>query len=226
MPSYTAVATSDASARVGVGECTIDSSIWVATLAGRPSTRQAARRRFCNGGTPPPSHPASPSGGAVSALTPVSAHGFDALNGPAQDPGNENDAQAHFAIDTSRSTFWNTQFYLGNPVFGGYKTGSGLILDMGKAVRLSSVDVTFGSIPGADVSIMLGNSNVRAKSTLSSFTTVASATDVGGSHTFTVTSKATGRYVLIWFTKLPPKSAGSTSKFEAQIYNIIVRGSS
>ena len=179
-----------------------------------------------NGGTPPPSHPASPSGGAVSALTPVSAHGFDALNGPAQDPGNENDAQAHFAIDTSRSTFWNTQFYLGNPVFGGYKTGSGLILDMGKAVRLSSVDVTFGSIPGADVSIMLGNSNVRAKSTLSSFTTVASATDVGGSHTFTVTSKATGRYVLIWFTKLPPKSAGSTSKFEAQIYNIIVRGSS
>lgn len=129
------------------------------------------------------------------------------------------------AIDSSPSTSWNTQFYLGNPVFGGTKTGTGLILDMGKAVRLSSVEITFGAIPGADVSIELGNSNVRAQSTLSSFTTVASATGVGGTHTFTVTSKATGRYVLIWFTKLPPKSAGSTSKFEAQIFNIIVRGS-
>jgi hypothetical protein len=30
--------------------------------------------------------------------------------------------------------------------------------------------------------------------------------------------------VLIWFTKLPPL-AGSGNKFEAQIYNIVVRGS-
>lgn len=178
------------------------------------------------GGTPPPSHSASPSGGAVSVLTPASAHGFDAQSTPADDPQNENDQLARFAIDSSPSTSWNTQFYLGNPVFGGTKTGTGLILDMGKAVRLSSVEITFGAIPGADVSIELGNSNVRAQSTLSSFTTVASATGVGGTHTFTVTSKATGRYVLIWFTKLPPKSAGSTSKFEAQIFNIIVRGSS
>ncbi len=178
------------------------------------------------GGTPPPSHSASPSGGAVTVLTPQSAHGFDALSSQADDPQNENDQLAKLAIDSSPSTFWNTQFYLGNPVFGGTKTGTGLILDMGKAVRLSSVAVTFGSIPGADVSLELGNSNVRAPSTLSSFTTVASATGVGGTHTFTVTSKATGRYVLIWFTKLPPKSAGSTSKFEALIYNIVVRGSS
>jgi hypothetical protein len=178
------------------------------------------------GGTTPPTHSASPSGSAVSALTPRSAHGFDAQSSPGDDPGNENDQLAKFAIDSSPSTSWNTQFYLGNPVFGGTKTGTGLILDMGKPVRLSSVEITFGSVPGADVSIELGNSNVRASSTLSSFTTVASATGVGGRHTFAVTSKATGRYVLIWFTKLPPQSAGSTSKFEAQIFNVIVRGSS
>jgi hypothetical protein len=97
---------------------------------------------------------------------------------------------------------------------------------MGKPVRLSSVRVTFGSIPGADVSIEVGNSNVRAQSTLSSFTTVASATGVAGTHTFAVSSKATGRYVLIWFTKLPPKSSGSASQYEAQIFNIVARGSS
>jgi serine/threonine protein kinase len=176
--------------------------------------------------TRPPSHSASPSGGTISVLTPVSAHGFDALSSPADDPQNENDQLAKYAIDSSPSSSWNTQYYIGNPVFGGTKTGTGLILDMGKPVRLSSVRVTFGSIPGADVSIEVGNSNVRAQSTLSSFTTVASATGVAGTHTFAVSSKATGRYVLIWFTKLPPKSSGSASQYEAQIFNIVARGSS
>ena len=158
-------------------------------------------------------------------LAPVSAHGFDALSSPGDDPGNENDQLANLAIDGNPSTSWNTQFYIGNPVFGGTKTGTGLILDMGKPVRLSSVRVTFGAIPGADVQIKLGNNNTRAPSTLSSFTTVARGTDLAGTHTFTVSSHATGRYVLIWFTKLPPQSAGSSNRFEAKIYNVVVRGS-
>jgi len=173
-----------------------------------------------------PTHSQSSSAASpVTALAPVGAGGFDALSTSAEDPGNENDQLAKFAIDSSPSTFWNTQFYLGNPVFGGTKAGTGLILDMGRPVRLSSVQVTFGSIPGGDVQIKLGDSNSRAPSTLSSFTTVASATDVAGTHTFTVDSKATGRYVLIWFTKLPPQSAGSANRFEAKVYNVTVRGS-
>jgi hypothetical protein len=75
------------------------------------------------------------------------------------------------------------------------------------------------------VQIKLGNNNTRAPSTLNSFTTVARGTNLAGTHTFTVSSHATGRYVLIWFTKLPPQSAGSSSRFEAKIYNVVVRGS-
>jgi len=163
---------------------------------------------------------------SVAVLTPVSAHGFDALSTPAEDPGNENDQQAQFAIDNNPATFWNTQYYLGSPVFGGTKTGTGLILDMGKQVRLASVTVTFGSIPGADVQIEVGNNNTRAASTLSTFTTVARASNVSGNYTFTVHSHATGRYVLVWFTKLPPESASAQGRFEAKVYSIIVRGSS
>ena len=40
MPSNTALAMSEASARVGDGACTIDSSIWVAVMAGRPRVMQ------------------------------------------------------------------------------------------------------------------------------------------------------------------------------------------
>jgi hypothetical protein len=177
-------------------------------------------------GTGAPTHSSSSSpASAATVLTPVSAHGFDPLSSPANDPGDENDDLAKFAIDSSPTTFWHTQFYLGNPVFGGIKTGTGLILDMGKQVQLSSVKVVFGSIPGANVQIKLGNNNTRAAGTLSTFTTVASGTNLAGSHTFTATSHAKGRYVLVWFTKLPPQ-AGSSNSFEAQIYNIVVRGSS
>src|SRR5215510_16179072 len=132
-----------------------------------------------NNGGPPPTHSASSSASSsASVLRPAAANGFDALSSASDDPGNENDQLAGLAIDGNPSTAWNTQFYIGNPVFGGTKTGTGLILDMGRQVRLSSVQVTFGSIPGADVQIKLGNNNTRAPSTLSSFTTVASATNV------------------------------------------------
>lgn len=143
-------------------------------------------------------------------LTPVSAS------------SGENGSLAGYAIDGNPATAWQTYYYLGNPVFGGLKTGSGLILDMGRQVRLSSVTVTFGPTPGADVSIEVGNDDTFAASAPSTFTTVATAQDVGGTHTFECSSGPQGRYVLIWLTKLPP--AGS-NQFHAEIFNIVVRGS-
>ena len=55
-----------------------------------------------------------------------------------------------------------------------------------------------------------------------SFRTVARAGDVSGAHTFRAAHPVRGRYVLIWFTKLPPAGAG---RFAAQIFTIVVRGS-
>jgi serine/threonine protein kinase len=153
-------------------------------------------------------------------LKPVSATGFD-----------ENSDSAGLAIDSNPSTFWATSWYLNNPVFGGLKQGSGLILDMGRSVRLSSVQVTFGPSRGLNVDIKIGNSNAQdpnndsvGQGTANAMPTVASATNAGGTQTFTVTSNATGRYVLIWFTKLPPWP-GHPGKYQEQIYNIVVKGS-
>ena len=158
-------------------------------------------------------------------LTPVSAHGFDPLDTQG-DPNDENDGLAGYAIDGNPATSWRSQYYLGSPAFGRLKTGSGLILDMGRRVRLRSVRVAFGNEPGtasgADVAIELGDSDTLAASTLATFTTVASADDVGGTHTFRTSSPARGRYVLIWFTKLPPVGP---DRFQAEIYGTTVRGS-
>jgi hypothetical protein len=172
------------------------------------------------------SHQPSTASQSDGVLKPVGAQGFDALSTPAQDSSNENSDQAPRVIDASPRSAWHTQYYVGNPRFGGLKAGTGLMLDMGKQVRLTSVTVTFGPVPGADVHVELGNSNARSPSTLREFTTVAQAEGVGGQHTFNVSSSATGRYVLIWLTKLPPKQAGSTNQFEAEVFNVTVRGAS
>jgi hypothetical protein len=167
-------------------------------------------------------HHPSASSNPVSVLKPVKADGFDPLSSVADDPQNENDPQAHLTIDGDPSTAWHSQWYT-SARFGSLKSGTGLVLDMGKPVSLSSVTVTFGAIPGANVRIELGNDSARSPIALHGFTTVASQKNVGGEVTFPVTSKVTGRYLLIWFTKLPPQNPGGGS-FEAKVYDVVVTG--
>jgi hypothetical protein len=154
-------------------------------------------------------------------LTPVSANSFDALG---NDGGNEDGSGAKNAIDNSASTFWHTDYYFTYPALGNLKKGTGLILDMGKQVRLSQVVVQFGASCCTDVEIEIGNNNTPVPSALSFFTKVASSTTAHGSTTFDVSSATTGRYVLIWITRLPPL-AGTGNQYEAQIYNVVVHGS-
>ena len=169
-------------------------------------------------------HHPPPAVAPVQVLIPVAAHGFDPLSSAAGDPGDENTSQARFAIDASPGTAWHTQYYFGNPRFGGLKGGTGLILDMGKPVAVSSVTVTFGPVPGANVRVEVGNSDARAPATLRTFTTVARKRDVSGTVRFSARPAAESRFVLIWFTRLPPQTAGSTGLFEAEIANVTVRG--
>ena len=172
----------------------------------------------------PPTRPRSsaPATAASVLLKPVSAISFNPLGDP---PGsNEDPADTGNAIDGNASTFWHTSYYVGNPVFGGLKKGTGLLLDMGRAVRLSQVAVQFGVTCCNHVQIEIGNDSNPVASALSSFTVLQSSDTAQGTTTFKVTGNATGRYVLIWLTSLPPLT-GSPDQYEAQIYNVVVRGS-
>jgi serine/threonine protein kinase len=173
---------------------------------------------------PPTQGPTSSSAPAATSsvvIKPVSANSFDVYG---NDGGDEDGSQAKYAIDNNPATFWHTSYYDTYPAFGNLKKGTGLILDMGKQVRLSQVVVQFGSSCCAHVLIEIGNNNDPVPSSLSTFTPVQSTTSASGSTTFNVTSKTTGRYVLIWITYLPPL-AGSSGQYEAQIYNVVVHGS-
>jgi len=173
--------------------------------------------------TPAPSRAQSSSQSASAAaavpLTPVSATVYNPLGSS----GDDDPADAAKAIDGSASTFWHTSYYLGHPQFGNLKKGTGLILDMGRPVRLSQVTVQFGASCCTHVVIEVGNSNTVSSAALSTFTPVQSSSAAHGGTTFDVTKPVTGRYVLIWITSLPPL-AGSPGKYEALIYDLTVHG--
>ena len=180
-----------------------------------------------SGANPSNSAPAS-AGGA--ALTPAGVVTFNPYGSP---PGNtENQATVQGAIDNNPATSWDTQTYFNRPNLGGEKSGTGLLIDMGKAVRLSQVEVTFSSGAATTAAVYLGNNPADAKATgLGNFTLVSPATAVSGDHTFSVSGKATGRYVLIWLTSLPKLAkppagvTGGSSYYQGQIFNVVVRGS-
>ncbi|HEY2639862.1 MAG TPA: protein kinase family protein [Streptosporangiaceae bacterium] len=173
----------------------------------------------------PSNHGSSPAGSPstqVVSLSPQSAKGFDPLN--LSDTGNENSDQAASVL-TGTGGGWNTQYYA-SAEFGGLKAGVGLILDMGKSVLVKTLNVQFGSASGAIVKIMVGDSADRSPQTLNQMQTVAGPTSVSGAWTFTVSHPLSGRYLLIWFTRLPrePNPPSAHIPYFALIDRVSVSG--
>ncbi|MCW2896907.1 MAG: serine/threonine protein kinase, partial [Actinomycetia bacterium] len=189
--------------------------------------RKSTSPTAAGGGSQPSTSASAAAGGTV--LTPASDSTFNIYGSP---PGNtENQATAPAAIDNSLSTAWSTSYYFNKPNFGGLKPGTGLLIDMGKEVRLSQVEVLFNSKGSTTASIYLGNNPAMSRTSLSNFTLVSPSASATGDHNFPVSSQATGRYVLVWLTSLPPLSkappgapAGNTY-FEGQVFNVVVHGS-
>jgi hypothetical protein len=180
------------------------------------------------------SHPVTAAG---TVLTPVGATSFNPLS--TSTPGNTEDpTEAANAIDGNGKSGWGTADYFGSPAFGGLKTGVGLLINMGKEVKLSQVEVHFG--PGTTTAkIYLGNSGPSLASSptaLSDFTLVSPSAKASGDHDFGVSSakaNATGQYVLIWLTSLPTAinpsqsivaAANGQPIYQGLVYNVVIRG--
>jgi hypothetical protein len=110
---------------------------------------------------------------------------------------------------------WYTNWYA-TPGFGNLQSGTGLLLDMGKTVTVSSLRLALGAPVGADVQIRVGSTPLLAE-----LPVAASASGVGGTVRLPVTTPVAGRYVLIWFTQLPPDSPG---KYQVSVYRAAVFG--
>ncbi len=105
----------------------------------------------------------------------------------------ENDSLVPQAVDGNPATFWKTEHY----THGFFKKGVGLVLDAGSRRSLTKVTVSTDS-PGASAQIQLGN-NPNGP-----FHPVSADRPLSGATVFALRRGASGRYVVVWITALPP----------------------
>ena len=106
----------------------------------------------------------------------------------AQKPSDDEDSPTvGNAIDGNPATAWATEWY-GSAKFGALKTGTGLILSMGKTVRLSQVEVLFSPKCCTSAAIYIGNTNTVSTAAFATFTKVASASNISGDYKFPISS--------------------------------------
>jgi cytoskeletal protein RodZ len=154
---------------------------------------------------------ATPSASPITTLTPVSAAAF----GPGGTAQGDNPQNARLALVGDPATPWYTSWYA-TARFGNLQSGTGLLLDLGRPVTVTSAQITLGHIPGADVELREGN--VPA---LADLQTVAHATDAGSVLRLTPAGPVRARYLLIWFTLLPPDGSGT---YQADISGVLLKG--
>lgn len=187
-----------------------------ASAAKPAATRGVTAHRHAGASAPPHPAPTATHASArptapAQALVPVSASAV----GPAgSGPGN-NPQLAPRAIDASTATAWLTDWYR-TARFGALQPGTGLLIDMGHRVRITSAQIILGSTRGADLRLLTGNTPAQA-----AMRHQASAKDAGGTLQLNLARPQRARYVLIWFTLLPPDSAGT---FQASVYNVRLEG--
>jgi transcriptional regulator with XRE-family HTH domain len=192
-------------------------------LAGSPppgqppaAGKQAATQQHARQGGPSQAPAASHAAAATSpapvaptrTLIPVSVTAF----GPG---GGDNPQRAHLAIDGDRGSGWHSDWYT-SARFGNLYSGTGLLLNMGRAVTITRVQVNLGRVSGAAFQVRVGTRPAMAR-----LRPVARAGNAGGVVRLRLGRPAHGRYVLLWFTRLPADSAGT---FQAGVYNVRLAG--
>jgi cytoskeleton protein RodZ len=163
--------------------------------------------------TAQPSPPATPSVTPVAART-LALAGVAAF-GPAGTADGDNPRLASRAIADDPATPWESQWYA-TAAFGDLKTGTGLLVDLGRTVTVTSVRLSLGGRPGAHFQVRVGRTPV-----LSDLRSVATSAGRSGTVRLRLASPVQARYLLIWFTLLPPDGAGT---YQLSVYDITVQG--
>ena len=141
--------------------------------------------------------------------------GADALNPYANLRQGDHGDLAYRAIDDSLATAWQTDWYT-TPHFGGLYPGTGLLVDLGRATTITAVRIALGPAQGAAFQVRIG-----AAQTLAALQSAAPVANAGGVVRVKLTKPAHGRYVLIWFTRLPADPVGT---FQASVYDVRLLG--
>ena len=133
-------------------------------------------------------------------------------NGPAD---GDDASGASNVIAANASQPWATQWY-NTATFGMLKHGTGIMLDLGRKVTVTTVRLDLSQFQGTNLQLRVGNGQA-----LQNLTVAATANHVGGAVKLTLPHPVAARYLLIWITQLPPDGAGH---YRATISHVAVTG--
>jgi hypothetical protein len=145
---------------------------------------------------------------------PLQAASVEAF-GPAGPGQGDSPQLASLAISGNPATPWHSDWYA-TPDFNGNQSGTGLLLDLGQDVTVASARILLGSAAGGTVQLRLGNTP-----SLAEMPVAATAANPGGTLTLQVNPPVAARYVLVWFTELPPDGSGT---YQAYVYDVSLSG--
>ena len=166
----------------------------------------------------PTAHPSGSPASTTAASSPVPLRiASAAAFGPGGIGHGDNPAMASQAITSSGSAYWQTDWYATSH-FGGLESGTGLLLDLGSPVSVTNAQLTLGPSAGGSLELLAGSTPV-----LADLHVVATAQNPGGTLNVPVASPVPGRYLLIWFTSLPPDSTGT---YQVRVSHVQVSGTS
>lgn len=173
----------------------------------RPTKTAVAPTAATTTQTPQPSQAQAPHP-TPGTIVPVSVVAF----GPDGTPDGD-DPQNAARVLTDPTDGWLSRWYT-TADFGRLQAGTGLLLDMGRTLTLTSVQVTLGSPPGTNVQLRLG-----AVPSLAALQVAGTETATAAGQTLNLRPAAPvrARYVLLWFTSLPPDGAGTYQVFVHQV---------
>lgn len=159
---------------------------------------------------PRPTLAGVPGGVGDTRLDPLSITDFD----PYGDDGTENSELAELAIDKDPVSAWTTVRYRTADLSG--KPGTGLLLDLGSPRPVSSVELGLVG-NGTDVEVRVANQQLEDPA---DWPLLASAAGAGEEITLRAPRPVTGRYVLVWITRLPLVDGS----YQGGVRDVVVRG--
>ena len=187
-----------------------------ATATASPSTSAAADTKPAASPSASATPSASPTASArvsppVTQLTLSTAEAF----GPGGLGDGDNPSGAAYAIESNPPLAWSTNWYA-TPQFGMLKSGTGLLIGLAHQSTITSVRISLTGYRGVNLQLKVGNGTSTGD-----FRVVATANDTGGTVRLTLHHPASVRYLLIWFTKLPPNGDG---QYQESVYHVLVNG--
>jgi hypothetical protein len=147
----------------------------------------------------------------VTTLPVAAAYAF----GPGGLGDGDNPSGADYAIARNPLLPWSTNWYA-TAQFGMLKHGTGLLLSLGGQDTITSVLVDLTRYQGVNLQLKVGDGTAPQD-----FKVAATADNAGGAVRLTFRHPASARYLLIWFTQLPPNGVG---QYQESVYHVLVNG--